>query len=297
MSNNPWNDPPKQSSENPWSQPDGDAPETNPWGQPQEAAPATAGWSSEPADNTQDFVPVSAPPKKTNRVGGFLIGLIIVLALAIIGAVAWLFFSGRLGEGTPASSGDPESVVVTASDSANAGADSEVRASDITDAGQPASPSREASATSSAAATRDEDADSSEDSTQASARSIERRTTSQSEPAAIPEAAQAAGLTATGWSDNTSTRCAATENLVYAGRDTDAWITVCESNGQLTYRSDIFGGTLAQPVNLGRSNPQLGEFHIDAAPSTIKVVGGGVEVFQNNALIAEKNLPSAWILD
>lgn len=65
----------------------------------------------------------------------------------------------------------------------------------------------------------------------------------------------------------------------------------------MTYRSDIFGGTLTATVDQSRSNPARGEFYVDASPSIIQVVGGGVEVFQGGTLIAEKNFPSAWVID
>lgn len=298
---NPWNESDKPSDDNPWAQSG-----SNPWDQRQDAAPPTMGWvpaDSHPpqttAENTQDLgAPVSMPsaPPKRNRVGGVLVGLIAVLALAIIGVVVWIFLSGRIGGADQNGSDNSEVTVVQTTEIATG----EASGAGFDKAGSSANP--ETSAPPRAASPTVDDANEGEgealnNSPSASARSVERSASAQPVAPALPAAAQQAGLISSGWSDNTATRCGGSQNLVYAGRDSDAWITVCESNGQMIYRSDIFGGTLSATVDQGRSNPNQGEFYIDASPSIIKVVGGGVEVFQSGTLIAEKNLPSAWVLN
>src|SRR5699024_12103348 len=50
------------------------------------------------------------PTGSSNRLGMILVGLIIVLALAVIGVVAWLYLSGRMGAGEQESSGQEEMV-------------------------------------------------------------------------------------------------------------------------------------------------------------------------------------------
>ena len=294
---NPWNESGKPSDNNPWDQPG-----SNPWAPPQDAAPPTMGWGAadshppqESTKSTQDLgSPVITPsvPSKRNRVGGFLVGLIVVLALAIIGAVVWLFLSGQLGGADQNDSDSSEVAVVQTTETATG----ESSGAGFDNAGSSENP--DASASPQAPSPTVDDTDEALNNSQsASARSVERRTSAPPVTPALPAAAQQAGLTPSGWSDNTATRCSGAENLVYAGRDSDAWITVCKSGSQMIYRSDIFGGAFSASVDQARSNPDQGEFYIDASPSIIKVVGGGVEVFEGSALIAEKNLPSAWVLN
>ena len=299
---NPWNDPEKPEAHNPWA-----PKESNPWSQPDEAAPPTAGWGHatygsrqefhEDTDSLGDTGPVQPlpPAKKKNRLGGFLIGLVMVLALAIVASVAWLYLSGRIGAGGQDNSDRGEEAVAQSAEhlndeSASAGPGS----SESSFAEASSDPSEEASSEESEVASSEENND---DETGEAARSVGRRASAEPAEPELPEAARGAGLTMSGWSDNAATRCDSSQNLVYAGRDSDAWITVCESNGQMTYRSDIFGGTLTATVDQSRSNPSRGEFYVDASPSIIQVVGGGVEVFQGGTLIAEKNFPSAWVID
>lgn len=283
---NPWNDIGNQPDNNP----PGDH---NPWGSPQDAAPPTMGWlpaHPQPPENTADLNPVATSSPRNNRIGGFLIGLISILTLTIIGLVAWLFLSGRMGD-TPVNSTSPDAVTVVAtseSEKAEPTQDSSVDNAAPERQVQPDRPT--------VPSAQSTDAATAPNSPQASARSVERRATAQSPAVAIPSAAQQAGLTPNGWSDNAATRCGGNQNLVYAGRDNDAWITVCESGGQMTYRSDIFGGTLTAAVDPSRSNPAAGQFYINASPSIIEVVGGGVEVYQGGSLVAEKSFPSAWVL-
>lgn len=290
---NPWNDPEKPEANNPWA-----PKENNPWDQAQDAAPPTVGWGRsgegsrqafhEDTDSLGDAAPVEATPRKKSRVGGFLIGLIMILALAIIAAVAWLYLSGRIGGGDQEQPGEDDGAIVqTVDPSAEENDGSVTDEAENTTVSASSEPSQEVSTT---AAEEDEEAG-------ATARSVERRPSAEPVAPDLPEAAQSAGLTLSGWSDNAATRCNNSEELVYAGRDSDAWITVCEANGQMTYRSDIFGGTLTATVDQSRSNPSQGEFYVDAAPSIIEVVGGGVEVFQGGTLVAEKSFPSAWVLD
>lgn len=112
---------------------------------------------------------------------------------------------------------------------------------------------------------------------------------------AIPAGAQEAGVTGSGWADNPTVNCGAAEDLVYAGRGDSAWVTVCESgSGQLTYRSDIFDGNLTAEVTA--ADPAAGQFTVEAAPSRIIVAGDVVRVYQDNSLVAEEPLPSAWVI-
>lgn len=295
---NPWNTSGIQPDNSPWTKPGDDSQRDtpggqNPWSNPQETVPPTMGWRPahpQPPENTADLNPVATSSPRNNRIGGFLIGLISILALTIIGLVAWLFLSGRMGD-TPVNSASPDAVpVVTTSESDKAEPAQDSSADNVSperqvQPDQPTMPPAQSTEVAPAP-----------NSPQASARSVERRTTAQSPAVAIPSAAQQAGLTANGWSDNAATRCGGNQNLIYAGRDNDAWITVCESGGQMTYRSDIFGGTLTATVDPNRSNPAAGQFYINASPSIIEVVGGGVEVYQGGSLVAEKSFPSAWVL-
>lgn len=111
----------------------------------------------------------------------------------------------------------------------------------------------------------------------------------------IPAGAQEAGVTGSGWVDNPSVNCGANEDLVYAGRGDSAWVTVCESDGgRLTYRSDIFDGSLTAEVTA--ADLAVGRFTVDAAPSRIIVEGDVVRVYQDNNLVAEEPLPSSWLI-
>lgn len=290
---NPWNESDQPADDNPWGQA-----RNNPWDQPQEQAPPTAGWATadwgapqEPHEDTDDLRNAAfvtsppPPPQKKNRAGAILAGFVIFLALVTIAAVAWLFLSGRLGTEEPSRGDDSVAPVVetseVAEESTEESAEAEEENGDVTQDSVAAQPSE-------VSASR---VDSSE------TRRVERLPQAQPVEPSLPAAAEQEGLTLSGWSDNAATRCSGSEELVYAGRASDAWITVCESNGVMTYRSDIFDGTLTDTVDSGRSNPSQGEFYIDADPSIIRVVGGGVEVYQGGSLVADKQLPSAWVLD
>ena len=98
---NPWNDHEKPEANNPWA--------------PKDTEPSTAEWGDENFGNTgflgDTGTMQSVPPtRKNNRVGMILVGLVIVLALAVIGVVAWLYLSGRMGAGEQESSGQEEMV-------------------------------------------------------------------------------------------------------------------------------------------------------------------------------------------
>ena len=231
----------------------------NPWGNPQDAHPQP-----------------TTPPGK-NKPSGLLIGLILLLTLVAIIVVSWLFIDGRPGDSTAGETPSPDTVTVVVTAQPEASSTSERSTVTVT-------PTRSSIQTTTPTTP------------QSSARSVERSTTSQPLTAAIPLDAQRAGLSPYGWIDNSATRCRGNEDLIYAGRDSDAWITVCESGGQMTYRSDIFGGTLTAAVDPARSNPATGEFYVNASPSIIEVVGGGVEVTQDGSVIAQKSFPSAWVL-
>lgn len=272
---NPWNDHEKPEANNPWA--------------PKDTAPSTAEWGDENFSNQQQFDETgfledagtmeSVPPTgNSNRLGMILVGLIIVLALAVIGVVAWLYLSGRMGSGEQESSGQEEMVAQAVESSSEESSSEEADESE--------SPSESFS-----------EEPSQEEESGAAAHSVGRQPSAKPVVTQLPDEAREAGLTLSGWSDNSATRCTSSENLVYAGRASDAWITVCESNGEMTYRSDIFGGTLVGEVDQSRSNPERGEFYVDASPAVINVVGGGVEVLQDGEIIAEKNFPSAWVLD
>lgn len=112
----------------------------------------------------------------------------------------------------------------------------------------------------------------------------------------LPAPARSAGLNLSGWSDNAVTRCRSGEELIYAGKGTNAWVTVCRSGFEMTYRSDVFGGTLTSAVDLGQSNPAQGNFVIPVAPSTIRLSGDVVRVYQDGVEIATESLPNAWVL-
>lgn len=252
---------------------------TNPWdSSPNQPGPEhhTPGMQN-PWDNPQDARPQPTTPSGKNQPSGLLIGLIVLLALAIIAVLAWLFISGRPGDSTVAETVSPGTVTVVVTSQLEAPSTTERSTVTVT-------PTRSSIQTTTPTTP------------QSSARSVERSATPQPPAAVIPPAAQQAGLTATGWIDNSATRCRGNEDLIYAGRDSDAWITVCESGGQMTYRSDIFGGTLTAAVDPARSNPATGEFYVNASPSIIEVVGGGVEVTQDGSVIAQKSFPSAWVL-
>ncbi|BAC19694.1 hypothetical protein [Corynebacterium efficiens YS-314] len=252
---------------------------TNPW----DSSPDQPGHEhhtpgmQNPWDNPQDAHPQPTTPPGKNQTSGLLIGLIILLSLVVIAVLAWLFIGGRPGDSTVAETASPDTVTVVVTTQPEA--PSATERSTVTVAPTPSTLETAAPTTS-----------------QSSARSVERSTTPQPPVAVIPPAAQQAGLTATGWIDNSATRCRGNENLIYAGRDSDAWITVCEGGGQMTYRSNIFGGTLTATVDPARSNPATGEFYVNASPSIIEVVGGGVEVTQGGAVIAQKSFPSAWVM-
>lgn len=113
----------------------------------------------------------------------------------------------------------------------------------------------------------------------------------------IGAAARADGVTARGWVDNSSVNCASGETLIYAARGEDAWVTVCSSGANQTYRSNIFGGTLTAPVVRGQSNPAAGYFTVNAAPATIIVRGAGLTVEQDGQVISSAALPVAWVFD
>lgn len=248
---------------------------TNPW----DSSPNQPGHEHHtpgmrnPWDNPQD----ATTPSGKNQPSGLLIGLIALLALAIIAVLAGLFISGRPGDSTAAETASPDTVTVVVTS-------------------QPVAPGTSERSTVTVTPTRSSIQTTTPTTPQSSARSVERSTTSQPLTAAIPLDAQRAGLSPYGWIDNSATRCRGNEDLIYAGRDSDAWITVCESGGQMTYRSDIFGGTLTAAVDPARSNPATGEFYVNASPSIIEVVGGGVEVTQDGSVIAQKSFPSAWVL-
>src|SRR5699024_9434945 len=104
---NPWNDHEKPEANNPWA--------------PKDAAPSTAEWGDENFSNQQQFgntgfledagtIQSVPPTRKNNRLGMILVGLVIVLGLAVIGLVAWLYLSGRMGAGEQESSGKEEMV-------------------------------------------------------------------------------------------------------------------------------------------------------------------------------------------
>ncbi|WP_279192726.1 hypothetical protein [Corynebacterium stationis] len=296
---NPRNEPEKPEANNPWA-----SKESNPWSQPDDAEAPTAGWDHVSYGSEQFYEDTDSlggaespqaqfPVGKKNLLGGFLIGIIIVLALAIIGAVAWLYLSGRIGTDEQGSPGGNDEAAVQSAEPVNEESASAVLGiPESTSAA--AAPSEETSGEEPETTLEEENSDSE---SSGPARSVGRRPAAEPATPVLPEAARAAGLTSSGWSDNAATRCDSTQNLVYAGRDSDAWITVCESDGQMTYKSDIFGGTLTATVDQSRSNPARGEFYVDASPSIIQVVGGGVEVFQGGTLVAEKNFPSAWVID
>lgn len=241
--------------------------DTNPWNE--QPAPQTReqGWDQPP--QTQQWGTAAAPPQRRRGAAGILVALIAVLAVAIAGVVAYLFLNGNLG-GNGVATSSPGTIVVESTVVETAGPVAD-------DAGEDAP---EAAPAPAATATR-----------------AQSQPRPQQQSSGLPAAAQSAGLTLKGWSDNSATRCHAAEGLIYAGKGDNAWVTVCGEGGQLTYRSDVFGGTLAMPVDMSQSDPANGYFVIPASPSNILLSGDRVLVYQDDILVASENLPEAWIID
>lgn len=94
------------------------------------------------------------------------------------------------------------------------------------------------------------------------------------------------GALSYGWAENPSVNCAGNEDLVYAGRGDDAWVTVCRAgDGAMTYRSDVFGGNLTAPVSA--AHPAAGQFTVDAAPSVISINNSQLLVHQNGRVVSQ----------
>src|SRR5699024_6690833 len=216
--------------------------------------------------------------RKNSRVGMILVGLVVVLTLAVIGVVAWLYLSGRMGAGEQESSGQEEMVAQAVESSSEESSSEEADESE--------SPSESFS-----------EEPSQEEESGAEAHSVGRQPSAKPVVTQLPDEAREAGLTLSGWSDNSATRCTSSENLIYAGRAGDASMTVCESNGEMPLRFDGFEGTVVGVVDQPHSNPGRGAFFVDASPAVINGDGCGVEVLQEGKIIAEKTFPSAWVLD
>lgn len=103
------------------------------------------------------------------------------------------------------------------------------------------------------------------------------------------------GATSYGWADNASVSCRANEDLIFAGRGDNAWVTVCESgDGHMTYRSDIFGGNLTAAVT--GADPTAGQFTVEAAPSVISLNKSQLIVYQNGATVTSAVLTDVRVL-
>ena len=103
------------------------------------------------------------------------------------------------------------------------------------------------------------------------------------------------GATSYGWADNASVSCRANEDLIFAGRGDNAWVTVCESDdGHMTYRSDIFGGNLTAAVT--GADPTAGQFTIEAAPSVISLNKSQLVVYQDGVTVTSAILTDVRVL-
>lgn len=128
-------------------------------------------------------------------------------------------------------------------------------------------------------------------------RSQAPQTTTVAQPAPSTSASSSlpAGLTASGWSDNSTTRCAGGETLQYAGRGGGNWVTVCSSGSALTYRGNVFDGSLTRAVDVSQSSPSAGQFTVPADPSTIVINGSNLAVYQDGEVVSTAYFSETFI--
>ncbi|MGP6174997.1 hypothetical protein [Corynebacterium sp. A21] len=236
--------------------------ENNPWGAPREQ------------NDFPTAVVTNAGKNNTVRVLGTVV---VLLLLAIAAATGWLLSNGGLpGGGSSNAAWGPSEEALTVTPPA---------ATDSGEASQMIGEPERVPSTHSEVSAADRDAN-----------RLSEAPAPAPQPGAIPAAAQADGVNERGWASNGAVNCASGEELIYAARGSDAWVTVCESgSGAMTYRSDIFGGTLTAPVMPGASNPASGRFMVDASPAVINVQGAGLIVEQDGQVISRAALPVAWV--
>lgn len=131
--------------------------------------------------------------------------------------------------------------------------------------------------------------------TQAQPQVVQTATVTQPAPAPSASSSLPAGLTASGWSDNSTTRCGGGETLRYAGRGGGNWVTVCSSGGSMTYRGNVFDGSLTRAVDAGDSNPGAGQFTVPADPSTIVIDGSNLYVYQGGDVVSNAYFSETYI--
>lgn len=267
----------------------------NPWDQ---SAPETNHWETPPTNpHAGATAPQVTPPPQRKGMSRVVVPVIIALGAGVVGVGSYLFATGALGGvgGTnDGAAGTTVTIQTTVPGAAGETADGGRAPTAATAGTVPDERETGAGRTDSTAGSDRSAPGAPSAPTARSARSVQP---APSPADNFPAEARAAGLTATGWSDNAVTRCGAGESLVYAGRGTDAWVTVCAAGGGMTYRSDVFGGTLNMPVDRHRSNPANGSFTIPASPALIQVEGDQVLVYQDGRLVNSKNLPNAWLIN
>lgn len=116
--------------------------------------------------------------------------------------------------------------------------------------------------------------------------------------ALFPQPPTLRGVNERDWSGNGAVDCAPGEQLIYAARGDDAWVAVGKSgSGAMTYRPEVFGGTLTAPVTPGSADPASGRFMVDASSAVINVQGPGLIVEQDGQVISSATLPVAWVFN
>ena len=119
-------------------------------------------------------------------------------------------------------------------------------------------------------------------------------TTTSSTTSPAPEVA---GLTARGWTASPVIRCGGGESVRYAARDgAGSYITVCSSGNSMTYRSDIFGGTLEMPVDAGASAPSQGYFSVPAGQHRIVIDGDRLEVREGSSVVNSADFAFFYVM-
>ncbi|MDO5669653.1 MAG: hypothetical protein Q4G50_06590 [Corynebacterium sp.] len=200
---------------------------------------------TQPTPEYQQYPPQysQAQPKRGGAMVGVLIAVVAVLAIAAVSLLGWLLYtSGVFGSSTS---------------SAPAGGTVVVQ-STVVETQEPQPEPEEETTTH---------------------RTTTTRTTTATTQREAPESS-VPGLRADGWDDNTITRCGGGESLVYAGRGDNAWITICDGAGGLTYRSWVFDGHLNEPAT--QTNP--GRFVVDVTPNRIVVDYDVVDIYTNGTL-------------
>lgn len=213
---------------------------SNPWDNSSPTQP-TPEWQQYPPQQQYS----QPQPKRGGGMVGVLIAVVAVVAVATVSLLGWLLYSSGVFGSSPGSAPAGGTVVVQ---------------STVVET-QEAEPEPEEETTTRRTTT-----------TRTTTATPERET--QEPVSSIP------GLRADGWDDNTITRCGGGESLVYAGRGDNAWITVCDGAGGLTYRSWVFNGNLTEPAT--QTGP--GRFVVDVAPNRIVVDDNVINIYTNGTL-------------